>query len=87
LLGTHPDPETLSETPVGAVACIRSTFDDCDFTYDIQIRKCEEKIQYFLVSTKQQSAYCFGKIKETPLKVYTYIFLISSIKYNFYIVF
>jgi hypothetical protein len=61
--GTHPSIDSLTETPIDAVACKRDYLFPCDIQHQVKIRKCgDDDIQYYLPPTKSSSAFCFSKV-------------------------
>ncbi|XP_060561686.1 von Willebrand factor D and EGF domain-containing protein-like [Ruditapes philippinarum] len=65
LEGTHPSIDSLTETPIDAVACKRDYLFPCDIQHPVKIRKCgDDDIQYYLPPTKSSSAFCFNKYSQ-----------------------
>ncbi|XP_060570773.1 uncharacterized protein LOC132729052 [Ruditapes philippinarum] len=62
----HVPLNDLGEDPTDVIACVLSALDAlglCKTKYNIQIRKCNDEIQYKLKSTTWLSGFCFEKHK------------------------
>lgn len=42
------------------LACLLDPTDVCKVSYNISVRRCGYEMQYYLVATDGDSAYCFG---------------------------
>ncbi|XP_053387517.1 von Willebrand factor D and EGF domain-containing protein-like isoform X3 [Mercenaria mercenaria] len=66
LNGSHPALSNLvHDTPTGEMtACLRDYLYECEISYKIKIRKCNDVLHYYLKPTKGFSGYCFEEQKK-----------------------
>ncbi|XP_053391348.1 uncharacterized protein LOC128554127 [Mercenaria mercenaria] len=58
--GNHTKTDLLNETPISMDVCEVSLSNDCLNPTTVDVRLCDDGLQYYLPETSDQSGYCFG---------------------------